>query len=120
MMIPPVADLPLATTTTTTTTTPQQVRELRSQYPTLDIEVDGGLNEKTIATAAEVRLLAQRSNITCGGRLLTSPSLCVYVWWCRSKAGANVIVSGSGVFKAEDKKEAIEVLRRAVSKHIAN
>ena len=65
----------------------RQVRELRAQYPTLDIEVDGGLNEKTIDTAAE--------------------------------AGANVIVSGSGVFKAQDKKEAIEVLRRAVNKHIA-
>ncbi|ELR25341.1 ribulosephosphate 3-epimerase [Acanthamoeba castellanii str. Neff] len=63
-----------------------KVRELRAQYPTLDIEVDGGLNEKTIDTAAE--------------------------------AGANVIVSGSGVFKAQDKKEAIEVLRRAVNKHI--
>jgi ribulose-phosphate 3-epimerase len=62
-----------------------KVRELRAKFPALDIEVDGGINEKTIDTAAE--------------------------------AGANVIVSGSGVFKAQDRKAAIEVLRQAVLKH---
>jgi ribulose-phosphate 3-epimerase len=59
-----------------------KVRELRRQFPDLNIEVDGGINEGTIHEAAE--------------------------------AGANVIVSGSGVYKAPDPAAAIAHLRAAV------
>jgi ribulose-phosphate 3-epimerase len=59
-----------------------QVRALRSEHPSLNIQVDGGLNAATIDQA--------------------------------SAAGANVIVAGSGVFKAESPKAAIAQLRRSV------
>jgi len=62
-----------------------KVKILRERKPTLNIEVDGGLNEHTIQQAAE--------------------------------AGANVIVAGSGIFKAENPAEAIAVLRNAVDSH---
>jgi len=64
----------------------EKVRQLRSKYPTLNIEVDGGIDTKTIEAAAE--------------------------------AGANVIVSGSAVFKAESMKDCIGTLRQAVEKQI--
>jgi len=59
-----------------------KVSALRARYPDLDIQVDGGLNDKTIASAAH--------------------------------AGANVIVAGTGVFKAPDASQAIAFLRHAV------
>ncbi|KAJ8103565.1 Ribulose-phosphate 3-epimerase-like protein [Lipomyces tetrasporus] len=61
-----------------------KVEELRSKFPDLDIEVDGGLSNDTIDFAAD--------------------------------AGANVIVAGTGVFKAKDPQEAIAALRAAVNK----
>lgn len=60
-----------------------KVTALRAKKPSLNIQVDGGLNEKTIKAAAE--------------------------------AGANVIVAGSGIFKAESPAEAIAILRNAVN-----
>jgi len=57
-----------------------KVKELRESFPTLDIQVDGGISDKTIETAAQ--------------------------------AGANVFVSGSGIFKADDCKEMISLLRK--------
>jgi ribulose-phosphate 3-epimerase len=60
-----------------------KVSALRTKYPTLAIQVDGGLSPKTIDIAA--------------------------------KAGANVIVSGSGVFKAEKPQDAISVMRKSVN-----
>jgi len=62
-----------------------KVALLRSKYPDLDIEVDGGLAADTIEAAA--------------------------------KAGANVIVAGSSIFKAKDPKAMIELLRNAVIAH---
>ncbi|KAI5284243.1 RIBULOSE-phosphate 3-epimerase [Ascosphaera atra] len=59
-----------------------KVTALREKYPDLNIEVDGGLSEKTIAPAAD--------------------------------AGANVIVAGSAVFKAQDPAQVIKALRDAV------
>mmetsp|Transcript_2331 Transcript_2331/g.5536 ORF Transcript_2331/g.5536 Transcript_2331/m.5536 type:complete len:227 (-) Transcript_2331:23-703(-) len=59
-----------------------KVKELRNKFPSLNIQVDGGLNEKTIDQA--------------------------------SAAGANVIVAGSGVFKAPSPKVAIAQLRASV------
>lgn len=61
-----------------------QVRALRQKFPTLDIEVDGGLGPDTIDEAA--------------------------------KAGANMIVSGSAIFKADDPKAVIETMRRSVER----
>jgi ribulose-phosphate 3-epimerase len=63
-----------------------KVRELRSKYPNLNIEVDGGLGPDTIEPAAI--------------------------------AGANVIVAGTSVYKAENPKEVITLLRNTVRQHI--
>ncbi|KAK9729329.1 RIBULOSE-phosphate 3-epimerase [Basidiobolus ranarum] len=60
----------------------EKVKTLREKYPNLDIEVDGGLDEKTIGTAA--------------------------------KAGANVIVAGTSIFKAKSSKDMISLLRKHV------
>jgi len=64
--------------------TMSKVEALRAKYPSLDIQVDGGVNVDTIDTCA--------------------------------KAGANVIVSGNGIFKHKDPKVAISTLREAVHK----
>lgn len=61
-----------------------KVAALRKRYPSMDIQVDGGLGLSTIDEAA--------------------------------KAGANVIVAGTSVFKAPSRKEAIDGLRNSVQK----
>jgi len=60
-----------------------KVEKLRQKFPTLNIEVDGGLGPDTIKAAAKV--------------------------------GANVIVSGTALFKAKDAKACIELLRNTVN-----
>jgi ribulose-phosphate 3-epimerase len=64
-----------------------KVLHLRTTYPSLDIQVDGGISAKTIDQA--------------------------------SIAGANIIVSGSGVFKFKgaEMANAIVVMRRSVEKY---
>jgi len=63
-----------------------KVAHFRKAFPTLDIEVDGGLGPKTIDVAA--------------------------------KAGANMIVAGSAVFKPDPgPKQAIATLKRSVEMH---
>mmetsp|Transcript_118937 Transcript_118937/g.333120 ORF Transcript_118937/g.333120 Transcript_118937/m.333120 type:complete len:239 (+) Transcript_118937:75-791(+) len=63
-----------------------KVLQLRTEYPMMDIEVDGGLGPATVDAAA--------------------------------KAGANMIVAGSSVFKpGSDRSETIRVLRRSVEVH---
>ena len=57
-----------------------KVREVRRLAPELDIEVDGGINDKTLASAIE--------------------------------AGANVIVMGTGFFRAEDPAAVADNLHR--------
>lgn len=65
-----------------------KVKSLRKQYPNLLIQVDGGVDIKTISIVAE--------------------------------AGANVIVSGSGVFGAESPADAIKSMRDVVLEAAAN
>jgi ribulose-phosphate 3-epimerase len=60
-----------------------KVKTLRTKYPSLLIQVDGGIDVNTISIVAE--------------------------------AGANVIVSGSGVFGAESPEDAIKTMRAAVN-----
>jgi len=63
-----------------------KVLELRTTFPELDIEVDGGLGPSTIDYAA--------------------------------KAGANMIVAGSAVFKpGVDARGPIQIMRRSVEEH---
>jgi ribulose-phosphate 3-epimerase len=59
-----------------------KVRAVRDRYPTLDIEVDGGLGPLTIQQAAD--------------------------------AGANVIVAGSAVFRADDPGSVVRELREVL------
>lgn len=63
-----------------------KVEELRSKFPNLNIQVDGGLGKGTVEIAAE--------------------------------AGANVIVAGTSVFKAEDPAKMIEYLRNEVDENL--
>lgn len=60
----------------------EKVRQLRTIKPDLDIEVDGGINDKTAPLAV--------------------------------KAGANVLVASSFIFKSRDKVEAIKKLRDSI------
>lgn len=64
-----------------------KVKDLRTKYPQLNIQVDGGLGADTIPAAAE--------------------------------AGANVIVAGTSVFKAQDPREFINLLRNTVIKSLS-
>jgi len=63
-----------------------KVEALRQAYPTLDIEVDGGVGPKTIGTCAA--------------------------------AGANMIVSGTAVVKAEKPDLVMKELRDVVARHL--
>lgn len=56
-----------------------KVKALREKCPSLDIQVDGGINTETVRLAG--------------------------------KAGANVFVAGSAVFKSDDPAKTIEILR---------
>jgi len=56
-----------------------KARQLRSEFPSLDIEVDGGITISTIASSAQ--------------------------------AGANVFVSGTGVYAHPSPQEAMATMR---------
>ena len=59
----------------------EEVRSIRRHAPSLDIEIDGGIDAETARLAVA--------------------------------AGANVLVAGTAIFRAADRREAIETLRRA-------
>ncbi len=59
----------------------EKVKQLRKMRPNLDIEVDGGINDKTAGLAV--------------------------------KAGANILVASSFIFKSKDKVKAIKKLKSA-------
>lgn len=61
-----------------------KIERLRADFPDIDIQVDGGVNAKTIKTCA--------------------------------RAGANVFVAGSAVFKSENPQETIALLKNNAKK----
>lgn len=63
-----------------------KVKHLRDNYPTLNIEVDGGVSLNTID--------------------------------CCARAGANWIVSGTGIIKAQDQRSVIKQLKDSVTQAI--
>jgi len=63
-----------------------KVRQLRDSYPSLNIEVDGGVGPSTIQQCAQ--------------------------------AGANMIVSGTAVVKADQPKEVMSQMRQVVASHL--
>lgn len=65
----------------------EKVEKLRTKFPNLNIEVDGGLGKENIDAA--------------------------------SAAGANVIVAGTSVFKAEKPAEVISILNASVERSIS-
>lgn len=62
----------------------QKITQLRSHCPQIDIQVDGGIDIKTVKIAA--------------------------------KAGANVFVAGSAVFKSDDPKMTISIIKENTNK----
>jgi len=63
-----------------------KIRELRRHAgPALDIQVDGGVNEETVAPAAA--------------------------------AGANVVVAGAAIYRADDPRKALQRIRAALLRH---
>lgn len=64
-----------------------KVKHLRSNYPLLNIEVDGGVSLNTID--------------------------------CCAKAGANWIVSGTGIIKAQDQRSVMKQLKDSVTQAIS-
>jgi ribulose-phosphate 3-epimerase len=65
-----------------------KVKKLRDNYPTLNIEVDGGVTLSTID--------------------------------CCAKAGANWIVSGTGIIKAQDQRTVMKQLKDSVTQAISD
>lgn len=91
-----------------------QVSWLRSQFPSLDIEVDGGVGPDTIHKCAEVRHSDTRQ---------ANSSMCflgikIFSFFSLRQAGANMIVSGSAVIGSDDPRSVIALLRTAVAEAI--
>lgn len=94
---------------------------LRSQFPSLDIEVDGGVGPDTIHKCAEVR--NSNNTVYLNNHLKTlnwsfwgSLILCVFSHLLQ--AGANMIVSGSAVIGSDDPRSVIALLRTVVAEAI--
>lgn len=87
---------------------------MRSQFPSLDIEVDGGVGPDTIHKCAEVSDSDTRQ---------ANSSACfleikIFLISSLRQAGANMIVSGSAVIGSDDPRSVIALLRTAVAEAI--
>ena len=91
-----------------------QVAWLRNQFPSLDIEVDGGVGPDTIHKCAEVRHTHTQNpphhHHHHRGMIPNVTVVCV----CVLQAGANMIVSGSAVVSSPDPRSVIALLRTVV------
>lgn len=80
----------------------QKVKELRERFPGKDIEVDGGVGPSTVGVCAHAGSFSFTLSI-------------VRRWLIVSGCeGANVIVSGTAVFGAENPKEVMEQMRKVI------
>lgn len=79
-----------------------KVKWLRDNYPQLDIEVDGGVGPDTINACANVRHYS------------IDPCIQIGVIKLYFQAGANMIVSGSAIIRANDQKEVMTLLKKTV------
>lgn len=84
----------------------EKVRHLRSHYPELNIEVDGGVGPDNINTCAAVSV---RSTNTCIMQYHVHFSHFVVF-----QAGANMIVSGTALMTASLPGEVMNTMRQAV------
>ena len=84
-----------------------KVRTLRDKYPHLDIEVDGGVGPATIEQVAQVYRLLQ---ITLPDFYPSQIFLCL-------QAGANMIVSGTAVVRAQDPGAVMTELKTTVNRY---
>jgi ribulose-phosphate 3-epimerase len=98
-----------------------KVSELRTRFPTKDIQVDGGVGPGTVGCCARAGeffkpffltttlhspFLVFEDNDADSFALITSPP----VWWI----GSNVIVAGTALFGAENPKQVVETFKKAV------
>jgi ribulose-phosphate 3-epimerase len=84
-----------------------KVEWLRQNYPDLDIEVDGGVGPSTIDLCAKVGFFFNLFELIDNSRVRSF-----------SQAGANMIVSGTAVIKADNQKDVILSMRNAVNNAI--
>lgn len=111
-----------------------QVKHLRTTFPVLDIEVDGGVSPSTIEEAAKV----DSPSFPTPSPFLPSPLpllsippfpspsplpspqsyLCLPLPSLPTQAGANMIVSGSAVVNSPNPKDVMDNLRSVTEKWI--
>jgi ribulose-phosphate 3-epimerase len=86
-----------------------QVAELRNRFPSMNIQVDGGVGAKTIHSCAH----AGQSHL--GHTLLVRRLGVANYQSVRGILGANVAVAGSALFGAENPAELIVTMRSAIN-----
>jgi ribulose-phosphate 3-epimerase len=101
-----------------------KVRALRDRYPSLDIQMDGGINAKTVGAMYQpnahnqpVDWLFKRPQ-QLPTRLTVECFLLLQVG-AAAAAGANVLVAGSAVFGSETPGAVIRLLRDTMAVEIA-
>lgn len=92
---------------------------LRANYPTLDIEVDGGVGEETIHICAKVNdsFTEIQWKIILDKMLNELTTTKFNVYQC-VQSGANMIVAGTAIINAANQRETISSLRAPVQKEI--
>lgn len=89
-----------------------KVQWLRSHYPCLDIEVDGGVGLDSIYECAKVNLVKRDKFLSVG-----TFKIRIFAFL---QAGANVIVSGTAVTGSKTPKLVMDKLRQTVNDAIDN